>query len=154
MAAVGSRRETRAKHEEAARLRACGRSWQEIAEKLGYRSRQGAQTAVARFYARTRETPEFSRRSLTEGLRIVHQLLFEELADAKRRHNQAAIVAVSRELRATADQMAKLDGLHAPSRTEVNVRIESSATAVLDRAQAELLAIAEHSCREHDVIDA
>lgn len=118
----GPRRQTRARHEQAARLRACGRTWQEIADHLGYRSRKGAQIAVARLYAQMRDSPDLSRRSLVEGLRIVNQVLYEQLAGAKARNDTAGVVACSRELRSCSEQMARLDGLHAAAQVDVTVR--------------------------------
>src|SRR5690349_11491040 len=99
MRSVGTRRETRARHEQAAALRACGYTWQAIAEHLGYRHRQSAKSAVERLWARTRDSPDVSRRSLTEGLQLVRTTLFEELAAAKRRGDTDRIVSLSRELR-------------------------------------------------------
>jgi hypothetical protein len=141
MTAHGSRRETQTRHEQAAKLRACGRTWQEIADDLGYRSRQGAQLAVARLYDRHRESPDLSRRSMVDGLRLVKSMLFEELASAKSRHDTSAIVALSRELRSNADQVARLDGLHAPQRLAVDVTVSQSPSQIIAEAQERLLAV-------------
>jgi hypothetical protein len=112
MSEVGSRRDSRRRHEEAAFLRACGHSWASIAEHLGYRSRSGAQSAVERLYRRTTESPDAKRRSLAEGLMVVKANLFETLAEAKSRGDTDSMVSVSRELRQVTDQLGKLDGLH------------------------------------------
>lgn len=123
MRSVGTRRATRERHEQAAFLRGCGYTWSAIAEHLGYRTRSGAQSAVERLWARQRETPELARRSLAEGLNVTKSTLFESLADAKRRGDVAAITACSREIRSVTDQLAKLDGLHAAQRVDVNVAV-------------------------------
>jgi hypothetical protein len=45
---VMNRQDSRTRAEQAFRLRAMGRSWQEIADALGYRGRQSAQDADAK----------------------------------------------------------------------------------------------------------
>lgn len=121
MAEIGSRRETRARHEQARHLRACGYTWAQIADHLGYRTRSGAQRAVERLYARTRETPDVARRSLVDGLELTKSLLFERLADPKNRNDVSAITALSREIRTVTAEAAKLDGLHAAQKIDVSV---------------------------------
>jgi hypothetical protein len=96
--------------------------------------------AVERLWARTRESPEVSRRSLTEGLQLVKTTLFESLADAKRNGDKASIVAISRELRSATDQLAKLDGLHAPQRVDVSVT-HKTASEMLAEYREQLLAV-------------
>lgn len=56
-------------------------------------------------------------------------------------------------MRSLTAETAKLGGLYAPVRAEVDVNVHQSATAILDRAESELLALAE---RQHQpaVIDA
>jgi hypothetical protein len=142
MTAIGSRRETRARHVEAARLRGCGYSWQAISDHLGYRSRSAAQSAVERLWARDREPADMKRRALSEGLMLVKQNLFEGFAAAKAAGNTSSALEHSREIRALTDQLAKLDGLLAAQRVDVTV------TQTLDESFAAL----KRTLR--DVIDA
>lgn len=145
MAAIGSRRETRARAERAAKLRGCGYSWQAVADAEGFRSRQAAQIAVERHYARERPAEGVARRSLAEGLMLVKQALFEGLADAKTRGERASVIEHSREIRSVTDQLAKIDGLHAPQKVDVTVhatlseRLANYRQALLDVVDAEVV---------------
>jgi hypothetical protein len=61
------------------------------------------------------------------------------------------LVSLSREVHKDVDQWAKLVGAYAPIEHDVNVR--QSATAVIDRAEAELLALAQRQ-PQSEIIDA
>lgn len=140
---VMSRRLSRQRAEQAARLRATGMTWQEVADAVGYRSRQGAFDAVAALYKRfPPESPETARRSLTEGLRIQLARLHQRFADAEDRNDTEAVVALAKELRSTTDAIAKLNGLSVPVAQQVDVNVHHSATAIIDRMETELLALA------------
>ncbi|MEN4449989.1 hypothetical protein [Mycobacterium sp. SM3041] len=106
-------------------------------------------------HEKTSESPESTRRSLADGLMLVKQTLFESLAGAKCRGDTAGIAALSRELRSTTDQLAKLDGLHAPQRTEVTVSVSHDMKAVIGEAERQLLAIAaaRHERQQLPVIE-
>jgi uncharacterized protein YegP (UPF0339 family) len=155
---VGTRQDTRRQAERAAALKAVGRTWQEIADVLGYRSRQAAQQAVERLQKRNPpESVESARRSATETLRIVQAVLFEQFADAKQRGDNDDLSMLARELRNNVGEVAKLRGLYAPARSEVDVNIHQTATAILDRAESELLALTaqrQHPLSVPTVIDA
>jgi hypothetical protein len=143
MAPSGNRTATKARAERAWRLRCAGRTWQEIADATGFKSHQAAIVAVNRLLAK--DPPEdvgTQRRYTAEGYRIVIAALFELLATAKDRHNVQEGVTASRALADVMDRRAKLLGLHVPVVQEVNLTLQQSASAVLDRAEAELLAIA------------
>jgi hypothetical protein len=143
VAPVLDRKSSKARAERAWRLRCAGRTWQEIADATGFKSRQAALLAVDRLLKR--DPPEdvsTQRRYTAEGYRIVQAALFESLATAKDRKDVHATVAVSRALTDVMDRRAKLLGLHVPVVQEVNLTLQQSASAVLDRAEAELLAIA------------
>ncbi len=135
MGEIGSRRDTRARHEQAALLRSLGFTWTAIADHLGYRTRSGAQSAVERLWARQRETPEVARRSLTEGLNVSKAVLFEALAGARDRGDVAALTACTREIRSVTDQLAKLDGLHAAQKVDVSVKHETTVQVLAEFEQ-------------------
>lgn len=144
MAPRESRQDSYARAERAHRLRIVGRTWSEIAKAEGYRSRQAAQLAVRRHL--TRELPESAedqRRTASEGLRITRSVLFAALADAKQSGDPQATVAVSRAITDTIEKQARLLGLHVPVAQQVDVRVEQTSAAILDRAEADLLALAQ-----------
>ncbi|MDV3215240.1 hypothetical protein [Mycobacterium avium] len=142
MAPTGNRQDARARAEEAFRLRAVGRTWAEIANTLGYRGRQSAQDAVRRHLERTApESPEAARRSASEGLRITKSVLFAELAAAKQRGDSQGLVATAKAIADMIEKDARLNGLHAPQRTEVDVNLSTDPTAIIDRLETELLAL-------------
>ena len=145
-----SRQDARARAEHAYRLRAIGRTWAEIAEVVGYRSRQAAQQAVERLHDQTPpETVDTARRSATESLRVVQSVLFERFADAKVRGDNDDMVMLAKELRNNVGEVAKLRGLYAPTRSEIEVSINQTATAILDRAEQDLLALAAQRPTDH-----
>lgn len=121
MAPEGTRRESRARHEKARHLRACGLTWAQIAIELDYKSRSAAQSAVERLQARERDSPDAALRSLVDGLMLGKQLIFEQLSDEQTRKNPQAVAVLTRELRATTAELARLDSLVAPQRVNVTV---------------------------------
>ena len=142
MAPVSNRQDSRTRAEEAHRLRAVGRTWQEIADTLGYRTRAGAIQAVQRLMDRTPpETPKAARLKADEALRITQSILFGRLAVAVRDHDDDLVARYAKEIRSTVTERAKLVGAYAPAQAVVDVRVEQSVTAVIDRAEAELLAL-------------
>jgi hypothetical protein len=142
VAPTSNRQDSRARAEEAFRLRAVGRTWAEISRSLGYRSRGAAQLAVKRLQDRTPpETVEQARAQASEGLRIVKSVLFAELAAAKQRGDSQGLVASAKAIADMIDKDAKLNGLHAPQRAEVDVNVTQTPAALIDRFEAELLAL-------------
>jgi hypothetical protein len=138
-----SHRESRERAEQAFRLRSLGYTWRALADHLGYRSAGAAQTAVNRHLNRTPlETPESARRSATERLQISAQILAERLFQARESGDDDRLVAVARELRNNTTEMAKLNGLHVPVAQQVDVTVRQDATAIIDRMETELLALA------------
>lgn len=137
-----NRQDSRARAEEAFRLRAVGRTWAEISQTLGYRSRGAAQLAVRRHLERNApESPEAARRSASEGLRITKSVLFATLADARRSGDSQAVVSTAKAIADMIEKDARLNGLHAPARTEVDVSVSANPAAIIDRLETELLAL-------------
>jgi hypothetical protein len=157
MPPVMCRQDSRARAEQAFSLRATGATWQQIAEVLGFKSRGAAQTAVARHLDRTpADTPDTARRRSLESLRIIQATLFGRLAEATQRGDTDDMVALSRELRNTTAEVAKLVGAYAPAAVAVDVNVRQSASAILDRAEADLLELAQRQRNRAavDVLDA
>ena len=111
MAPTMNRQDSRHRAEQAFRLRAVGRSWQEGATALGYRGRQSAQDAVRRHLDRTApESAEAARRSLVESARITSAVLFDRFAAAVAGEDAQTVAVLNRELARNRDQLAKLLG--------------------------------------------
>lgn len=137
-----NRQDSRARAEEAFRLRAAGRTWSEISTALGYRSRGAAQLAVRRLMDRTpAETPGHARAKADETLRITQSVLFGRLAAATQRGDDETLTRVAKEIRATVAERSKLAGAYAPQRTEVDVTVTTDPSAIIARAEADLLAL-------------
>jgi hypothetical protein len=123
-------------------MRGSGATFQQIASREGYRSRQSAMHAVRRH--RDRENGTLAaladrRFDADEGYRIVQATLFAELAEARQRRDTAAVIAASKVVTDTIDKRVRLLGLAVPVAAQVDVRVQQSVTAVLDRATEELL---------------
>lgn len=144
MAPTGNRQDSRRRAERAQQLRAIGRTWQEIADVLGYANRQGAIMAVARLVERTvPESPEALRRHEAEELRLRRAALHERFHDARQRKDVEALVTLNRELDRVSTRWSKLHGLDAPERQEVNVNVTQTPAAIIERMRTELLAVVD-----------
>jgi hypothetical protein len=154
MAAVMNRQSNRRRAERAATLRGLGRTWQEIADCLGYKSRQAVQLSVRRLDART--PPEGAaplRRFEAEELRYRRAGLHERFVAAKELGDDVTLSMLNRELDRVSTRWAKLFGLDAPEQVEVSVH--QSRSVVIDRLEAELLALAEsHQSSNANIIEA
>ncbi|MBD1318529.1 hypothetical protein [Gordonia hankookensis] len=119
-------RNSRERAERAFQLRACGRSWLDVARALGYGSPGAAQTAVKRHLAREERlnSGDATLRELLEGARISNAVLYGRFSEALARRDDLTLVMLSREMRANRDQIAKLVGAYAP----VQVQVEQGLT--------------------------
>ena len=145
MAPIGPRADARARAEEALRLKCRGRTWQEIADELGFKSRSAALTAVKR--QMLREPPEdvLAARTFTAGAyRQVTASLFTSLEKAERDGDHEAVVSISRAITYVQDKHAKLTGQQVVVAQEhhVDVQVTTTADTVIDEARRNLLAIA------------
>ena len=142
MAPVMPHRDSRARAEQAFRLRSLGYTWRAVADHLRYRSAGAAQSAVNRYLERMPpETVEGARKSATERLQISAQILAERIFEARESGDDDRLVPLMRELRNTTAEMAKLNGLNVPVAQQLDVTVHQSATAIIDRMEAELLAL-------------
>jgi hypothetical protein len=153
-----SRQDSRARAEQAFQLRACGRTWSEIADALGYRGRQSAQDAVRRLMDRTpSETPGQARAKADETLRITQSVLFGRLAAAAHSGDDENLARMAKEIRSTVAERSKLVGAYAPQRTEVDVNVSADATAIIANAEQQLLALIaerQHQLPAAQILDA
>ena len=142
MPPVSNRQDARRRAERAHQLRALGRTWQEIADSLGYRSRGSAQDAVARLLTRSApESPEALRRVEAEELRIRRAVLHERFHAARARQDDDALVALNRELDRISTRVSKLHGLDAPERQQVDLNLATDPAAIIAETRDRLLAV-------------
>lgn len=138
-----TRLDARHRAEQAAKMSATGATWQEIADHLGYRSRQAAQQAVTRLTANAPpETVEQARAKHDAALQILQRNDFTRYLTALESGDDETAIKYSKELRGIVTERAKMAGAYMPERTEVNVNIEQTPTAIIDRMRTELLAVA------------
>jgi uncharacterized protein YegP (UPF0339 family) len=139
---VTNRLDSRHRAERAARLAATGATWQEIADALGYRSRQAASQAVKRLQDRTPpETTEQARAKHDQALQLIQRNGFTRYMLAIQAGDDETALRYSKELRSTIAERAKLSGAYAPERAEVDVTVSADPRAIIDRMEAELLAL-------------
>lgn len=144
MAPIGPHTDSLRRAEAALQLRAKGRTWQAIADELGFRSRQGACQAVGRLVGQMTSDPNYkpmARAASDEGLRMQYEKLRPMFDAAVERDDNEAASMLSRELRAVTTDRAKLTGIAAPSSVSVDVKVSGSPVAILERAEADLLAV-------------
>lgn len=135
-------KDSRARALEALRLRARRKTWQEIADELGFRSRGGARLAVCRLVGTMDADPRYAaveRAVSAASLQEQENGLFDLYESAVRRQDDEAAASLSRELRSLVTDRAKLTGIAAPQRTEVNVNL--SVGEMIAQTRQRLLAL-------------
>lgn len=135
-------RESRARAAQALQLRARRKTWAEISTTLGFRSRDGARLAVGRLVRSMAPDLALERAVATEALRVQEAGLYGRFEAAVDGGDDDMAVSLSKELRSLVAERAKLNGLAVPQRTELDVNVHHSATAIIDRMEGELLALA------------
>lgn len=139
---MASRQELRHRAERAAALNASGYTWQAIADRLNYRSRQAAQQAVKRLDCRVPvENIEALRRQEDRELIIRRQMFHDKLTAANSDNDTETMAMLNRELDRIAQRRARLLGLDAPVRSEVDVNVRQTATAIIADARDRLLSV-------------
>ena len=151
-----NRLDARARAEQAERMLATGATWQQIADRLGYRSRQAAQQAVARLRnSAPAETVEQVRANSDATLKLIQHIDFGRLTEALRNNDDDRILAYSKEIRATVAERSKLAGAYAPQRTQVDVTVSTDPSAIIAESRERLLAaLAEREQRQLPTIAA
>ena len=127
---VGSRdatqKDSRARAEEALRLRAKRMTWAAISAELGFQHRSGARLAVERLIGRRSANPmtKLTERAVSaESLRVQEQGLQPLFDAAVERRDEEAAVLVSKELRSLVSDRAKISGIAAPQAVDVNLSV-------------------------------
>lgn len=142
MAPQGHRADARKRASQAYNLRCMGRGWQEIADATGYKSAGAAFTAVKGHIERMpAEDQEISRAYSAGSYRLVIAQLHEIVAKAKAMNKPHTAVQALQAISEVQDKHDRLIGLTVAPSTKVEVTV-TSAVAVLDRAEEQLLAIA------------
>lgn len=142
MAPVMPRRDSRARAAQALQLRGRRKSWQEIADELGFRSRGGAQMAVNRLVKAVAADPgqgEFERAVSAASLQQQETGLFGLFESAVQQKNSESAAHLSRELRSLVTDRAKLTGIAAPSAVSVDVNL--TVGQMIAQARRRLLAL-------------
>ncbi|MEH3142510.1 MAG: hypothetical protein PGN37_20525 [Mycobacterium kyogaense] len=143
-----ARTDSRTRAEEAYRLQCRGWTLQEIADKLDFRSRSSALTAIRRHILRMPPEDLETKRTYTAGTyQQSLASLFRQLAKAEDDNDHAAVATLNRAIADVADKHAKLTGQHVVQAREVEVKGQvqvqhSSAQAVISQATQDFLAIA------------
>lgn len=137
-----TRLDARHRAEHAERMAATGATWQEIADQLGYRSRQAASQAVKRLGVRTPpETVEQARAKHDNALRLLQRSNFTRYLTALQAGDDNTALQYSKEIRSAVAERAKLVGAYVPSQAVLDVNVSSDAGVIIDRMESELLAL-------------
>ncbi|TWS20201.1 hypothetical protein FK529_08785 [Tsukamurella asaccharolytica] len=140
----GSHASSRARAEKALRLRSMGRTWQEIADTLGFRSRSGAEQAVTRLIkARGPVNLEEDRATSTEMLRVLKSTLSTRFVAAVANGDDDMVLRYAKELRALDGQHSKLNGTAVPETHKHDVTLGRSPDEALAAARDAALAALE-----------
>jgi hypothetical protein len=141
MAPVMPHRDSRARAVEALRLRARRKTWQEIADELGFRTRAGARLAVTRLLRSDVRDPAAERAVSVEKLRTQEAALFDRFEAAVRSGDDEMALSLSKELRLLVVDGARIDGHFAPQRTQVDVHVHQTPAAIIADARERLLSV-------------
>ena len=118
------------------------RTWDEIAGALGYGSPASAFKAVAAHIKRMPpEETEMARAFSAGNYRQVIAELYSVAAKAKTAGRLTTAVQALEAAANVQDKHDRLTGLHVVVPTKVDVNVQHSAVAVIDRAKEELLAL-------------
>lgn len=121
--------------------RCMGRTWREIAQLCGFKSHSSAAHAVRRHINRMPAEDRNLMKAVTAGsYRIVTARLHRLLAQAEQDGDATAAATLGRTIADIEDKHAKLTDQYSP--TKVDLTVHQTAGAVIDRAEAELLALA------------
>lgn len=128
MTPVMRRRDSRARAAEAYGRHLDGESWQDIADALGFRSRQGAMSAVNRHLTETTPDPNYvERRKWIDRKKRLRARLCRQLTVAETANDSQAVAQLSAAIDRVDDQLAKAEGHYAP--TNVNVNVDAAPSA-------------------------
>jgi hypothetical protein len=132
-------------------LRVKGRTWNEIAQTLGYGTHAAAYNAVTKWIKQNPpDELAVMRRATGHRLMSITNDLLDSLAEAKESGDHAAVATLGRAAIDAIDRYAKLTGQHIP--VEVNVNV--TATQALSDTRARLLEAIDAATAEPAAITA
>jgi hypothetical protein len=141
MAPSGDRQTTRARAEAAWRLRVRGRTWQEIADEVGFKSRHSACKAVRTFLEKN--PPD----DIDTMRRAVGQVMVETLATVRDSLDEAHRLGKHRDVAELGkvvldglDKRAKLEGLYVAVPQVVDVNVTQTVVEMITDTRAKLQA--------------
>jgi len=115
--------------------------WSKMRDQFGFTSVGSAQCAHASYVKRhPKPDPAAVFLGIVERNRTAGGVALSELTQAVKEGDHKAAAALIGTIQRLDAELAKLFGLYAPERVDVNVA--TTATAILDRAEAELVALA------------
>jgi hypothetical protein len=102
--------------------------WSEVAQRLGYKSIGAAQTAVKRHVERLDrgESTQVQAATHRNGVEARIRSMMTMYAEAYRANDVGSVVLLNREIRSNEDHLAKIGGLYAPAKSEVDLRSDPS----------------------------
>lgn len=126
-------------------LRSQRHSWGEICEQLGYRSVGAAQTAVNRHVTRNRRdsATETTVEAHKAGIELRTRAMNQRFVAAFTAKDDDTMVDLNREILRNESELAKLAGMYAPDRQEVNVNVTQTPAAIIADARERLLAVVD-----------
>ncbi len=132
---------SRARAEQAFVMREVGmQSWSKIRDALGFRSVGAAQLAVKRYRERNPlPNAEAARAGIVERKRVTLGTALSSLAQAKQAGDHQVVARLIDVITRADAELARLYGLNAPE--QVDVTVTTDPRAVIDRLEAELLAL-------------
>lgn len=138
---TGNRTHTRARAEKAWRLRVRGRTWQEIADEVGFKSRHSAQKAV-RVFLEKNPPDDIATMRRAVGLVYAETLatLRDSLDEAYEAGKHRDVAELGKVILDGADKTAKLEGLYVAVPTVVDVQVTQTVVEMITDTRAKLQA--------------
>ena len=137
----GNRAHTNARAERAWRLRVRGRTWQEIADEVGFKSRHSAQKAVQAFL---RKNPpddiDTMRRAVGQVMNETMATVRDSLDNAHAEGRHRDVAELAKVILDGADKRAKLEGLYVAVPQVVDVNVTQTMTELVSDTRAKLQA--------------
>ncbi|WP_156750792.1 hypothetical protein [Mycobacterium sp. 852013-50091_SCH5140682] len=139
MPPVMDRKSSTERAERAWRLSLRGRTWQEVADAEGFRSRQSARKAVEKWLQKNpTDDIERLRRATGDSLTMVIHTLLDSLEKAHEAGRHRDVAELGKVVLDGLDKRAKLQGLHIAVPQVVDVNVQTM-TEILTDTRARLL---------------
>lgn len=141
MPPVMDRKSSRARAEQAWRLRVRGRTWQEIADEVGFKSRHSAFKAVRTFLEKNPpDDIETMRRAVGQVMVETIATVRESMEEAHDAGNHRNVAELGKVILDGLDKRAKLEGLYVAVPTVVDVNVTQTVVEMITDTRAKLQA--------------